>query len=145
MKQILLTHGFHEETYCYYEVEEKYESNDSLKWWWHSFLRCCPSNLVRRYINVLYLYNLSRLRTTNVKSNNKIVSHENRQEADNIPQKDLMLLTNTPAQAESLLCSLLQTAGDKLRHECQYISCVLNKSQLHFKWQASKIRPNYLL
>ena len=89
----------------------KYESNGSS-------IRKCRRGFARWYISTIFVFTLPRLRDSNVHRSNNDVTLK-KQKADDILQKkktdadsadDLVLLANTPAQAESHLHSLEQAA-----------------------------------
>ena len=68
-------------------------------------------SLTRRYISIIYVYNLPRLRISNVnKSNNRKWIHSKKGGSGRYPAEtmadDLALHANTPALAESLLICL---------------------------------------
>ena len=100
-----------------------HESKSSLTGWRRRHCFCCSA---RGYISPISVYNLPRLRTSNVDRSNErkwlyVKKAKSRQypvqtitDADNAD--DIALLPNTPAQAESLLHSLEQAAGGTVLH-----------------------------
>ena len=96
----------------------KYKSNGSLTRWKH---RHCRWNFASRYISSIYIYTLSRFLTSNMHRSNKEndftlkKARSKRYLAVTITDADcaddLVLHSNTPTQAESLLHNLEQAAG----------------------------------
>ena len=99
--------------YRYNDALQKHESNGSLTWWRHRFLRHCRRSLARRYISIIFVYTLPRLRTSNVNRTNKRngfrlrKARSRRYPAENMTkasyEDDLALLVNRPDQVEYLL------------------------------------------
>ena len=112
MEQILLTNDLFKETIKTRMMLNKTHKSKCLLTGWRRrlFEHCCWCSS-RGYINPKSVHNLPRLRTSNADWSNESVLHaQKRQEADDIPHK-LMLCSNSPAQAESLLHSIEKAAS----------------------------------
>ena len=119
IEQILLAYGLPKETVT--AIMMLYKNNGLLNWWRHQLLRHRYWSFARRYISNIFVYNLLRLCTSNTnKSNKRKWFHIKKARSRWYPTNTmtdadyadyLELLTNTPAQAESLLHSLEETAG----------------------------------
>ena len=108
--------------YRYNYAFQKHKSNNSHKWEGHRLLRRCRWSLTKTYISTIFVYNLTRLCTTNInrsykrrwfhilkKANNRLYPRRNYYRCWLLRRTSL--LVNTPTQAKSLQHKLEKAAG----------------------------------